>query len=310
MHTEVSRAMSLHDHAQKAKWFDTAKKERTKAQAIQSLLPMLDRRDAQLRDWRRLPYVRAAKPLRGIVQPTPTLTNEPRYRRLFKLFKSVQRDVRMIDLSHFDQQINVKQQWALYEMWVVLKLTHLFGSILIDMGYERTSASGLYRVIDDAFVAELDREYVVTYVSGARTVRIAYERQYVSRKKALQSGDAFHATTGSRKPDLVVEGYEHGKPDRIFVLDAKYKHTNGAVVLGDVVKIGQYLSEIAITDTNPKRTVAVRTGCAKAIGRIVFPGSEPFISPDDELSGALPLVPGEDVVQRDVYTRLFTEWLT
>lgn len=188
---------------------------------------------------------------------TPIWRGDPQYRR----FAAIHRDMSRGIASVFGDflQMPLARTFELYELWAYLRLVRaavdLFGADEVDV-------TGLF-----------DQGTGVTLAAGQAIVRLpsagfalCFQRRY--REYWIEK-DGRGSFSREMRPDVTIEALE-GRPERLIVLDAKYR-------------IGAGLNE-ALASAHMYRDALVTPGDDAPIRRIV--GAAYLLSPDTHITTA------------------------
>ncbi len=272
-------------------WKDTAAQEADRIAELEDVTESVRSLERKVIRWGNLPFLRWVhlSPLRAV--PTQVLQKHPGYNQFYSVYLRFQHELRRgVTAERFLTQMALRKMAELYEVWAVFRVTGLLLPLLRKAGYQIVSESGFFRLEDQLFHFEVDRDAAIELKRGKTRVLIRYEPHYPHLKKGVEG-----LGTGRwpwLAPDLVVERWEEGIPQAVLVFDAKYKTTEreGRKTYweADLNKMAVYYTEILWKapgrDSRPEQIVTS--------AYIIYPGEVLIHDEDYPRTGALTAVPG------------------
>lgn len=137
--------------------------------------------------------------------PSLTLLGAPGYREAYRILSGLRLGLAVKGTA---LELQTKDIHELYELWcylTVVELVAVYTDTERDVAQLVKHYQGVLRVDLQA-----GKESEIPLQGNERTFHIAYNRSFPSE-------------TGEQKPDIVIRVEEHGRPDVIIVLDAKYR---------------------------------------------------------------------------------------
>ena len=245
----------------------------------------------QVIGWGSLPFLRDVRLRTQRTVPSQVLQKHPAYGRFYQVFLRFQRELRRgLNTDGFLTRIALRKMSELYEMWSVFRLTRLILFLLRRFDYQLISSEGFFRVDDEFFHFEVDRDAEIVLSKAGKRVVIRYEPTYPPMDSVPQG--LVTKRRYQRTPDLAVELWEGGRATAVLIFDAKYKTEmdkgRSTFLDEDVQKMSAYHSEIAWKERHGR--AYPRSAVASAY--ILYPGEVLEHNPHMIEVGALPFVPG------------------
>ena len=275
---------------EKYRWRDNAAEETARIAELAEVANSVRSLQRRVIRWGNLPFLRWVhlSPLRAV--PTQVLQKDPGYNQFYSVYLRFQHELRRgVTAERFLTQMALRKMAELYEMWAIFRITGVLLPLLGKAGYQVVSESGFFRLEDQLFHFEVDRDAAIELTRGKTRVLIRYEPFYPHFKKGVEG-----LVTGRwpwLAPDLVVERWEEGAPQAVLIFDAKYKteEREGRKTYWeiDLDKMAVYYSEILWKapgkDSRPEQIVTS--------AYILYPGEVLVHNEDYSRIGALPVVP-------------------
>jgi|GEM_PF-547209 len=250
-------------------------------ETFQTMLKTLVGATRRFRQALALPWLRDVRATALPGGPTHLMQHEPRYRRLYTLY----RQLRAVPFIAFDSStlwLPLQSLPVLYEQWCTLQVL----KAVLPLG--RVVAQTLVEVDDAVDTAMGEQRWTLRLRQGAPLLvlrsadglelRVSYQRRYTpqpSNSLLLGSMDPF-----VRVPDIVIELVREGELPQVLVFDAKYRVASGGHVPQD-----------ALDDAYTYRSAIGVAGKRATRGAwLLFPGTELLTTADQV--GAVPFVPG------------------
>jgi hypothetical protein len=275
---------------EKYRWRDNAAEEAARIAELEDVANSVRSLQRRVIRWGNLPFLRWVRlsPLRAV--PTQVLQKDPGYNQFYSVYLRFQHELRRgVTAERFLTQMALRKMAELYEMWAVFRITDALLPLLRKAGYQVVSERGFFRLEDQLFHFEVDRDAAIELTRGETRVFIRYEPLYPHLKKGVEG-------LGTTRypwltPDLAVERWEDGIPQAIVIFDPKYKsqERGGRRTCWDrdLDKMSTYYSEILWKapgkDNRPEQIVAS--------AYILYPGEVLVHNEDYPRIGALPVVP-------------------
>jgi hypothetical protein len=226
-----------------------------------------------------LPFVASAGALHALPGPTHLMRREPRYRRLYELYRQL-RAVPFIALDSPTLWLPIQELPLLYEQWCALQtikallpLGELLEQSLVtreEQTHELAQARWTLRLRQNLPLLILRRG------DGSR-LAVFYQRRYQPQpadSSRLGALDPF-----VRIPDIAIETTDSALPPQALIFDAKYRVAADGCVPQD-----------ALDDAYAYRSAIGVAGARATLGAfLLFPGSGPLATADQV--GAIPLLP-------------------
>lgn len=264
---------------------------------------LADCRDMQRRvmGWGSRPFLSGVSTSPGQFAPTQVLQKHPAYGRFYRAYLRFQRELRHgLNSEGFLTTIAMRKMWELYQMWATLYLTALAGKVLRANGYEASANRGFFRVEEEYFHFEVDRQAEAIFVRDGREVRIRYEPEYPAAG-AVPRG-LVTDRDWNRTPDLAMELWEGDQARAVLLFDPKYKTDEVDQPFGtprdpqrergpsrlDLDKMSLYYDEIAWKD---RQASGRRLPKVVSSAYVLYPGDKLVHNPDRMDIGAIPMVP-------------------
>lgn len=269
-------------------WEDTESERIAELEVVSTNCKDMQRR---VIGWGSLPFLQQVSLTAMRNVPTQVLQKHPAYGRFYQVYLRFQRELkRGLNSEGFLTRIAVRKLSELYEMWSVFKLTRVLLVFLKKAGYQIISNQGFFRVDDEMFHFEVNRDAEIALVKGNKRVVIRYEPHYPSMNTlpyGLVTARQYH-----RAPDLAVELWQEGEAHHVLIFDAKYKTRDKGgqktFIEEDLQKMSAYYGEIAWKARHSTR----RPTNVVSSAYILYPGEKLEHNKEYPEVGALPLVPG------------------
>lgn len=251
--------------------------------------------------WGSRPFLTGVSHSPGKFAPTQVLQKHPAYGRFYRAYLRFQRELRHgLNTEGFLTTLAMRKMSELYQTWAAIYLTALLAKLLRANGYEALSNRGFFRVEDEYFHFEVDRQAEAVFVRDGREVRIRYEPDYPAAG-AVTSG-LVTDRDWNRTPDLAVELWEGEEARAVVVFDPKYKTDEVDLPFGtphdpqrergpaaaDLDKMSLYYDEIAWKGRVP---AGRRLPKVVSSAYVLYPGDKLVHNTDRMAVGAIPMVP-------------------
>jgi large subunit ribosomal protein MRP49 len=227
-----------------------------------------------------LPLLAAAGPLHGLAGPTHLMRREPRYRRLYDLYRQL-RAVPFIALDSPTLWLPIQELPLLYEQWCTL---HVLRAVL-PLGVvaqqelvtrDEQTPNALQGSRWTLRLRQNRPLLVLDCADGTRLV-VYYQRRY--QPQGLSSTILGALDPFVRIPDIAIERLATERPPQVLLFDAKYRVAPDGAVPQD-----------ALDDAYAYRSAIGVLGTRATLGAfLLFPGTRTLITADQV--GALPSVP-------------------
>lgn len=266
------------------KWEDT---ESVRIAELEQVIAHCRQLQRQVIGWGNLPFLQQVSMMALRNVPTQVLQKHPAYGRFYQVYLRFQQELkRGLNSEGFLTQIAMRKLSELYEMWSVFQLTRILLNFLRAWGYELVTNQGFFRLDDEMFHFEVDRQASITLQRGEKRILIRYEPLYPPANN-LPEG-LVCAWNYQRTPDLVLEVWQEKEPQNILIFDAKYKAISKrgreTFLEEDLQKMSSYYNEIRWKTRHNRLTTRIVSSAY-----IIYPGE--VLEHQHEV-GALPLVPG------------------
>lgn len=287
---EIERRKEQRSIIRSNDWEDT---ETKRIEELEQVIITCQKMQRQVIGWGNLPFLHYVSTLALRNVPTQILQKHPAYSRFYQIYLRFQEELKWgLNSEGFLTKIAMRKLSELYEIWSVFKLTHIILALLGKMGYEFVGNQGFFRLDDQMFHFEVERQASITLQKGNKRVLIRYQPIYPPDAK-LPEG-LVCARRYQRTPDLAVEVWQETVPPKVLIFDAKYRveqlNRRDTFLDEDLQKMGSYLTEIR-WKTRPYRSEQSRNLTQVVLGAyILYPGD---VFEDQGEVGALPLVPGK-----------------
>ncbi|HEX6291340.1 MAG TPA: DUF2357 domain-containing protein [Herpetosiphonaceae bacterium] len=237
-----------------------------------------------LRDLRKAlesPFLAGVAALHALPGPTHLMRHDPRYRRLYELYRHL-RAVPFIALDSPTLWLPIQELPLLYEQWCALQVVNALlpmGEILVQSLVARAQQA-TDPIRSSRWTLRLSQNTPLLTVRRADGARLAvcYQRRYQPQPPSsavLGALDPF-----VRIPDIAVERARAEQPQEVLIFDAKYRVAPDGCVPQD-----------ALDDAYAYRSAIGVAGARATLGTfLLFPGTVPLITADRV--GALPFQPG------------------
>lgn len=138
------------------------------------------RREAQAcMAWGSEPFLRSVGAIGLASRPTQVLQKHPHYGRFYQLYLHFQRSLTLnLETESYLATFAVRKMSELYETWAIFHMTYLIMNLLLKSGYKLTSSNGWFRIREDWFHLEVDRDAAIEMERNGVRVRIRYEPRY------------------------------------------------------------------------------------------------------------------------------------
>lgn len=268
-------------------WDDT---ESVRIAELEQVVADCRQMQRQVIGWTSLPFLQQVSMTALRHVPTQVLQKHPAYGRFYQVYLHFQQELkRGLNSEGFLTQIALRKLSELYEMWSIFKITRFLLIFLREFGYEVVSNQGFFRVDDEMFHFEVDRQASITLQKGKKKAVIRYEPLYPPINTVGEGLVCIRPYP--RTPDLALALWQDGKPKCILIFDAKYRmeRENGreTFLVEDLQKMGAYYNEIGYKERHSHRRPSPLVSSAY----ILYPGEVLEHNPQYPEVGALPLVP-------------------
>ena len=227
-----------------------------------------------------LPFLEDVGPLRALTGPSHLMRREPRYRRLYELYRQL-RAVPFIALDSPTLWLPIHELPLLYEQWCALHVVKALlplGTIVSQELVTRPDQT-TGRAVGSRWTLRLSQQTPLLTVRCADGTELAayYQRRYQPQSPSSAKLGALDPFV--RIPDLAIERRQTGKPPQVLIFDAKYRVTPDGSVPQD-----------ALDDAYAYRGAIGVAGTRTTLGAfLLFPGSRALVTADHV--GALPCLP-------------------
>jgi large subunit ribosomal protein MRP49 len=226
------------------------------------------------------PLLEAVGPLHALPGPTHLMRREPRYRRLYELYRQL-RAVPFIALDSPTLWLPIQELPLLYEQWCALQTIKALLPLgeIVEQALVTRDESGDDPARSSRWTLRLRQNTPLLILRRADGRRLAalYQRRYQPQppdSSRLGALDPF-----VRIPDIAIETTQGDRPTEALICDAKYRVAPDGSVPQD-----------ALDDAYAYRGAIGVAGARTTLGAfLLFPGSVPLTTADHV--GALPLVP-------------------
>lgn len=272
---------------QRNRWEDD---ETERIEALERVIADCERMGKQVVAWEGEKYLRFVSGLVQTSQPTQVLQKHPHYQQFYRLYLRFQQELRLtLNTDTFLTTLSLRNMADLYEVWAVFKMTALAVEQLVRAGYELRTASGLFKVRNDQFHLEVDRQAPVELAREGTVVRIRYEPVYEQADRVRMG---LSTTRGTQlTPDLTIEVWRANRADAVIVFDAKYRliAEGGTATYQpeDIEKMDHYFNAIRWKTDSPH----VRPRQVVTSAYILYPGAVLLHESASPEVGALPFTP-------------------
>ncbi len=250
--------------------------------AVERWVAGCDKAAVKLRRALSLPWLQPVDQLGTFTQPTPLMRREPRYRRLYQLY----RDLRSTPWLAFDSQLlwlPIHELPLLYEQWCTLRVVKALlplGLVVEQSMVERADEADSTEERRWTMRLRQERPLLVLALADGAKVTVWYQRRYQpAGQSAAELGtlDPF-----VRIPDIALEVQRPDCPPKVLVADAKYRVAPDGGIPQD-----------ALDDAYAYRSAIGAGGSRATLGALLlFPGTQPLLTRDRV--GAIPLLPKVD----------------
>jgi hypothetical protein len=226
-----------------------------------------------------LPLLAAVGPLHALPGPTHLMRREPRYRRLYELYRQL-RAVPFIALDSPTLWLPIQELPLLYEQWCALQTIKALlplGKVVEQALVTREAESA--DPLHSRWTLRLRQNQPLLVVERDDGSRLAafYQRRYQPQPPASSRLGALDPFV--RIPDIAIETSGGALPTQVLIFDAKYRVASDGSVPQD-----------ALDDAYAYRSAIGVAGARATLGAfLLFPGALPLTTADQV--GALPLLP-------------------
>ena len=272
------------------RWRNTAAAEKARIAELEDVISAVRFLQRKVIGWGDLPFLRSIRLRRLRAVPTQVLQKHPGYSRFYSVYLRFQQELaRGVTAERFLTQMALRKMSELYEVWAVFRITAVLLLLLKRAGYQVISETGFFRLEDQLFHFEVDRDAAIELARGKTRVLIRYEPLYPHLRKG---GEGLVSTRFPwLTPDLAVERWESETPQAVLVFDPKYKseERDGQKTYweSDLDKMSTYYSEILwkAPDKNSRPEQVVTSAY------ILYPGEVLVHNEQYPRVGAIPVVP-------------------
>lgn len=235
-----------------------------------------------LRQCLAMPWLASIEPLGAmrLAGPTHLMRHDPRYRRLYALWRSLQRTP-FVALDSPTLWLPIQELPALYEQWCALQVLRALlplGTLIEQQLLSRTDAEDAAQR-EPRWTLRLRQNAPLLWLrlpDGAR-LALYYQRRYQPQSATSRTLGALDPFV--RIPDVSLEIQRDDAPPRALIFDAKYRVAADGSVPQD-----------ALDDAYAYRGAIGVAGARATLGAfLLFPGQTPLSTADQV--GALPLLP-------------------
>lgn len=219
---EIQRRQQKAAICEKYHWTDNRAEEITRIAELEEVTASVRSMQRKVISWGNLPFLRWVRlnPLRAV--PTQVLQKNPGYNQFYSVYLRFQQELRWrVNAERFLTQMALRKMAELYEIWAIFRVTDVLLPLLIMDGYQVVSETGFFRLEEQLFHFEVDRNEAIELAKGKTRVIIRYEPTYPYFKKVVNGLVTTHYPW--LKPDLAVERWEAGTPQSVLIFDPKYK---------------------------------------------------------------------------------------
>ncbi|HEY0606990.1 MAG TPA: DUF2357 domain-containing protein [Herpetosiphonaceae bacterium] len=232
-----------------------------------------------LRQAQAQPLLESVGPLHALAGPTHLMRREPRYRRLYELYRQL-RAVPFIALDSPTLWLPIQELPLLYEQWCALQTIKALLPLgeIVEQALVTRDESGNDPARSSRWTLRLRQNtpLLILRRDGSRLAAL-YQRRYQPQPAASSRLGALDPFV--RIPDIAIEMMRTEQPAQVLIFDAKYRVAPDGSVPQD-----------ALDDAYAYRGAIGVAGVRTTLGAfLLFPGSVPLTTADHV--GALPLVP-------------------
>jgi hypothetical protein len=291
--SEIQRRQDRLSLCRSHHWDDSATAEETRIAEMEEVIKSVRFLQRRVIGWGNLPFLRWVRlsPLRAV--PTQVLQKDPGYSQFYSVYLRFQQELRQgVTAERLLTKIALRKMSELYEMWAIFRVMDILLPLLKMEGYQVVSETGFFRLEDQLFHFEVDRNAVIELARGKTRVCIRYEPHYPHFERGRDGLGTTHYPWLA--PDLAVEKWERGSPQAVLIFDPKYKsreHRGRETYLEeDLNKMSAYCVEILwkAPDTRSRPQPIVTSAY------ILYPGEALKHNKEYPQVGALPVVPQLD----------------
>jgi predicted component of viral defense system (DUF524 family) len=271
-------------------WKNNINAARTRIGELEEVIDSVRSLQRRVIGWGNLSFLRKVRLSPSRTVPTQVLQKDPGYQHFYSVYLRFQHELKWgVTAERFLTQMALRKMSELYEMWAVFRITDILLPFLRINGYQVVSERGFFRLEDQLFHFEVDRDATIELARDKTRVIIQYEPVYPHLK---------HGVTGLvttrypwLTPDLAIERWEEGIPQAVLIFDPKYKSKvrDGRKTYWeqDLDKMSTYYSEILWKDPHKNR----RPEQIVTSAYILYPGDELVHNEKYPRIGALPVIP-------------------
>jgi large subunit ribosomal protein MRP49 len=227
-----------------------------------------------------LPFLAGVSALHGLSGPSHLMRHEPRYRRLYELYRQL-RAVPFIALDSPMLWLPIQELPLLYEQWCALQVVKALlplGTIVTQELVARADQTSGH-ALSSRWTLRLSQQapLLTLQCADGTTLTAYYQRRYQPQSRSSTMLGALDPFV--RIPDLAIERTRAGESPQVLIFDAKYRVASDGSVPQD-----------ALDDAYAYRSAIGVAGARKTLGAfLLFPGSRPLATVDHV--GALPCLP-------------------
>lgn len=290
---EIQRRQEKLAIYEKYRWRGNAAAERERIAELEAVIDSVKFLQRRVIGWGNLPFLRRVRPAPLRAVPTQVLQKDQGYSQFYYVYLRFQHELRWgVTAERFMTQLALRKMAELYEMWTVFRITDVLLPLLRLAGYQVISERGFFRLEDQLFHFEVDRDATIELARGKTRVVIQYEPLYPHLKKGGEVTGLVTPRYPWLTPDLAVEHWEGGVPQALLIFDAKYKSTmrrgQKSYWEEDLDKMSAYYNQILWKAPHgggrPQQIVSS--------AYVLYPGEVLVHNEAYPQVGALPVVPG------------------
>jgi hypothetical protein len=251
--------------------------------------------------WIDEPFLCSVPTVVGPAKATQVLLKNPSYNRFYRVYLQFQQKLKVsIDTESFVTEVAMRKVSELYEMWSVFKFTQWTIDVLRAKEYTFVSQALFHELDKDHFYFDVRKNIPsIVLAKSDRQIIIKYEPIYFHHSSVLQPALVSDKAGSSRlTPDLSIEIYAQGKPQKVLIFDAKYKRERGNdkeyhPKSEDINTMNMYYNNILY---KPSHDNNVPLEPVVSSAYVLFPGHK--ISQNARHTvGGLPIIPRMDTYQ-------------
>lgn len=225
--------------------------------------------------------------------PTHLMRHDPRYRRLYALYRAIQ-STPFVALDSPTLWLPIQELPALYEQWCALQVLRALlplGTVIEQRLLSRSDADdGAYRAPRWTLRLRQDGPLLRLQLSDGTRLALCYQRRYQPQPPTSRTLGALDPFV--RIPDVAIELERDDQPPRVLIFDAKYRVSPDGGVPQD-----------ALDDAYAYRGAIGVAGTRATLGAwLLFPGQRTLSTADQV--GALPLLPDRTAALRTLLHQL------